>query len=68
LLDFSETKRGGESGVPVPPWLFDLLTLLRSAQGNPGSGEPVFALPKGTRWPRNIKPDFRLTRGDLVNR
>lgn len=68
LLDFTETKCGGNSGIPMPSWLADLLTELRESQAEGASGDFVFALGPGEKWSRHQTPDFRLTRGDLSNR
>ena len=68
LLDFTESKCGGVSAVPMPSWLVNHLMNLRDASGTPASGQPVFALPKGQRLSRTQTSDFRLPRGDLTNR
>lgn len=63
VAEFTETKSGGESIVPLPSWLLFLFGELHSAQ-NAEPGDPVFVCDPRT------KPDagrHRLSRGDAAN-
>ena len=69
ILDFTESKCGGATAVPIPSFLADLFAELRTSQGNPPANSTALTAQPGSRhyYSADTPPEYSLPRGDLTN-